>query len=156
MGAQLYGYLPYSDRPAGKKQQEWYPIKGIYQTDGSLVLKVDTELELDAGNIYISNLKVGSVDQTKTNTRFLKTLDDGTIVTISNPTQFYRPADIDDKGPGNVSYYGFTDINGNWYILEEDLSVTPNTYRYAKGSANYPANFIGRAGLTYGYFYNIF
>lgn len=160
MGSQLFAYVPYPTRPASKKQQEWWPVKGEYQPDGTVLLKVDTELELDAGNIYINNLKVGSVDQTKTNVRFLKVLDDGTVVTMSNPTQFYRIADTDDPTTGNnsgVNYYGFTDLDGNWYILKEDLTGATGTYRYIKGATNYSTNWTNRGTLVgWDYFHNIF
>ena len=149
--ADLYGqYIE-----AGKPEQ-WRPIAAEKLPDGRWALKVDTELELDAANIYISNIKVGSVDQTKTNVRYLKVLDDGTVVAMANPTEFYKIADIDDNGPGNISYYGAIDVNGNWYILKEDRSVSPNTYRYAVGTSDYPTNFNNRALLSYGYFYDKF
>ena len=83
-------------------------------------------------------------------------MDDGTVVAMANPTQFYKYADVDDQGVGNISYYGAVDVDGNWFIMKEDRSVTPNTYRYFKGSSGYPAAFVARAGLAYDYFYNIF
>jgi len=148
---QVYGQAHETGKP-----ETWRPIAAEQLPDGRWALKVDTELSLDSGNIYISNIKVGSVDQTKANVRYLKVLDDGTVVAMSNPTQFYKIADVDDQGAGNVSYYGYVDVDGNWYILEEDRSVSPNTYRYFKGSTSYPTNWTGRAGLAYDYFYNIF
>jgi len=140
---------------AGKPEQ-WRPIAAEKLPDGRWALKVDTELSLDSANIYISNIKVGSVDQTKTNVRYLKVLDNGTVVAMSNPTQFYKIADVDDNGPGNISYYGYVDVDGGFYILKEDRSVTPNTYRYFKGDSGYPANWAARAAKTYQYFYEVF
>jgi hypothetical protein len=150
-GGQIYGHYIETGKP-----ETWRPIAAKKLDDGRYVLMVDTELELDAANIYISNIKVGSTDQTKANIRYLKVLDDGTVVTMSNPTQFYKVSDVDDQGAGNISYYGYTDVDGNWYILEEDRSVSPNTYRYAVGTSDYPTNWTNRAGLSYGYFYDKF
>jgi hypothetical protein len=139
--------------------RDFHPLECKKRPDGTYVLIVDTELELDAGNIYISNIKVGSLNQSSSNLRYLKVLDDGTVVTVSNPTQFYRVADTDDPDTGNVSginYYGFVDVDGAWYIMREDLTGATATYRYTKGSTNYATNWTGRAGLTYDYFFNIF
>lgn len=154
MSSQLFAFVPSANRPAGKEQVEWWPVKGELQADGTVLLKIDSELELDASNIFINNLKVGSTDQTKTNVRFLKVLDDGTVVVVSKPTDLYKITDIDDVNP--VKYYGFTDVLGGWYILKEDLSVTPNTYRYAVGSSDYPNSWTNRATQSYDYFYNKF
>jgi hypothetical protein len=58
----------------------------------------------------------------------------------------YRISDIS----GN--YYGFTKADGAWYIME----FTGSTARYIKGDSDYTTSWTGRAGLTYGYFYDIF
>jgi len=142
------------------KPETWRPIAAEKLPDGRYALKVDTELSLDAANIYISNIKVGSVDQTKTNVRYLKVLDDGTVVAMSNPTQLYKVADTDDPETGNnsgINYFGFVDVNGNWYILKEDLTGATASYRYIKGSSGYPTNWTNRVSLVgWDYFYNIF
>ena len=150
-GSQLEGFLiePGSSRV-------FHPLSCKKLDDGRYVLMVDTEMELTPDNIYISNIKVGSVDQTKTNVRYLKVLDNGVVIAVSNPSQFYKIADVDDNGLGNISYYGFVDVDGGFYILKEDLSVSPNTYRYAVGSSNYSSNWTNRASLTYSYFYEVF
>jgi len=95
------------------KPETFRPIAAKKLDDGTgrYVLMVDTELALDAANIYISNIKVGSTDQTKANVRYLKVLDNGVVVTISNPTQFYKIADVDDNGAGSISYYGYIDVD---------------------------------------------
>lgn len=66
----------------------------------------------------------------------------------------YKVADVDDAAA--VKYYGFVDAVGGWYILEEDKSVTPNTYRYVKGDSDYLANWGNRTTQPYDYFYNVF
>jgi len=142
------------------KPETWRPIAAERLPDGRWALKVDTELSLDAGNIYISNLKVGSVGQTKTNVRYLKVLDNGTVVAMANSTQSYKVADTDDPQTGNhsgINYYGSVDVDGNWYILKEDLTGATGAYRYLKGSGGYATNW-GNRGILVGwdYFYNIF
>lgn len=61
----------------------------------------------------------------------------------------YLICDSDDTGA--VKYYGFEDVEGRWYILKEDTSVSPKTYRLTKGNSGYSTNFTNRASLTYGY-----
>lgn len=66
----------------------------------------------------------------------------------------YRVSDVDDAS--SVKYYGFVRANGYWYILKEDTSVAPKTYRYVQGLSNYTSQWTDRASLTYGYFNDIF
>lgn len=66
----------------------------------------------------------------------------------------YVIADKDDDASPN--YYGFTDKEGNWYIMRETISSGADTYRYTKGESNYDTNWTNRASLTYDYFYNVF
>lgn len=66
----------------------------------------------------------------------------------------YHISDIDDAS--TVKYYGFVDADGNWYIMKEDTSVSPKTYRYVSGNVDYTTNFTDRASLSYNYFYGIF
>ena len=73
--SQLYGHL----KEVGNTN-DFHPLEATKQADGTYILKVDTELTLDAGNISITNLRVGSTDQTAANAKFLKTLADGTVV----------------------------------------------------------------------------
>lgn len=61
------------------KTGDWHPLAATKLPDGSYILKVDTELTLDGANISITNLKVGSTDQTATNAKYLKTDVDGTV-----------------------------------------------------------------------------
>lgn len=59
----------------------------------------------------------------------------------------------DQDVAGDPLYYGFTDNDGNWYILQQN--VANNTFRYCRGLKNstgftaYATNWTGRAGLTY-------
>lgn len=72
--AQLYGHLKEDG-----KTTDFHPLEATKQPDGTYILKVDTELTLDGANISITNLKVGSTDQTATNATYLKTDVDGTV-----------------------------------------------------------------------------
>jgi len=140
---------------------KWKPIEAVLQPDGTYHLAVDTEIALDSANINISNLKVGSVDQTSNTLRYLKVEDDGTLVTVSMPLDSYDVIDTDDgfdeSNPG-VNYYGYADTDENWYIKEETVTAvgTPNTYRVFKGSGNYATAFANRTGHAYDYYFNIF
>lgn len=67
-----------------------------------------------------------------------------------HPTDGYNISQIDDSAP---AYYGFTNKDGAWFIMQEDSS---GTYRYAKGASSFPTNWTGRAGLSYDYFHNVF
>lgn len=62
----------------------------------------------------------------------------------------YQPADSDEVT--TTKYYGFLDIDGNWYIFRD----TGDTYRYVKGDSDYSTNWTNRASLTYDYYNNIF
>lgn len=79
-------------------------------------------------------------------------VDAATLVGQQDTLAHYKINDIDDAG--TPVYYGFTDKDENWYILEENS--LNNTYRYAKGANDYATNWTARAGLSYDYFYNIF
>jgi len=72
--AQLYGHLKEVGNP-----NDFHPLEATKQPDGTYILKVDTELTLDGANISITNLKVGSTDQTAANATYLKTDADGTV-----------------------------------------------------------------------------
>ncbi len=65
-------------------------------------------------------------------------------------TDEYKISDLDSSGA--TQYFGFTDKDGNWYILE----LTSSTARYIKGTTGYTTNWTGRAGLSYDYAYTIF
>lgn len=89
----------------------------------------------------------------------------GDEVTATNPVPVYTTDVLEkyriaDQATGTTNYYGFTDKDANWYILQEN-TVT-GTYRYATPAiqspsvANYPAAWTGRTGLDYGYLYEAF
>ncbi len=70
----------------------------------------------------------------------------------SPTTNGYSISEIDD---GNaVTYYGFINSSGSWLIMREDIETT--SFRYAKGSSNFPNNWSSREQLTYDYYYKLF
>lgn len=90
--------------------------------------------------------------------------DTGVQTAITDQLNNYQVADV-DKPITSVNYYGFLDKEGNWYILKEDKSANPNTYRFVKGTGSgaglrYETATTGawatRASLTYDYFHNVF
>jgi hypothetical protein len=66
------------------------------------------------------------------------------------PTDGYNISQLDDSSP---AYYGYTDKDGNWYIIKED---SDGNYRYANGSSSFSTNWTNRASLSYGYFEDTF
>lgn len=67
------------------------------------------------------------------------------------PTDGYQISDIDY---GNITFYGYTKKNGNWFITKEDTEV--GSFRYTKGGSDFPSNWANREHLKYDYFHNVF
>lgn len=78
---------------------------------------------------------------------------DGTVVRLSKGTVLapYSINDVDKPGT-DINYYGFEDEIGRWYILKEDKTSNPNSYRYAAGASDYATAWTGRAGQSYNTF----
>lgn len=79
-----------------------------------------------------------------------ETADYGKIFATEDITAKYKISDIDDSAA--TKYFGFTDLDGNWFIM----SLTATEARYIKGAAGYTVSWAGRTGLTYDYFYITF
>lgn len=69
-------------------------------------------------------------------------------------TDRYKASDVD--APGTTNYYGFVSAQGAWYVLQEVISGTSSTYRFASGTSDYSTNWTNRASLTYDYYHNTF
>ena len=69
----------------------------------------------------------------------------------SSPLDGYNIAEIEDS---TISFYGFTNKNGFWYILRVD-TVT-GSFRYARGDSNFPRGWNNRETLEYDYYNDIF
>lgn len=71
----------------------------------------------------------------------------GTLVRKQNdPLDGYKITEI------NGAYFGFTKVDGSWYILWNNSGA----WRYLKGSADFSTAWTNRIGAGYDYFYNIF
>ncbi|BCX15082.1 MAG: hypothetical protein KatS3mg088_765 [Patescibacteria group bacterium] len=66
------------------------------------------------------------------------------------PTDGYKISRIDD---GTPAYYGFTNKDGEWFIMKEDSS---GNYTYAVGSTDFASNWTNRASLSYGEYFEKF
>jgi len=58
--------------------------------------------------------------------------------------QNYFISDIDESD-ADIKFYGYKDVNNNWYIMQE---TSGTTYRYAS-SGIYASNWIDRSGIGY-------
>lgn len=67
-----------------------------------------------------------------------------------HPTDGYKISRIDDSTP---AYYGFTNKDGEWFIMKEDSS---GNYTYAVGTSSFSTNWANRASLTYGEYFEMF
>jgi len=135
--------------PAAGDTTRWRNIGAVQRPDGSWALQVDTELVLDGASVAISNIKVGSTSQSSATLRYLKTLDDGTVVIAENdPMYGFKAARAQDAG-AYPYYYGMLNEDGDWIIIRESRSSSVSTYEYAKGSGSFSTNWNNRAGLTY-------
>lgn len=69
----------------------------------------------------------------------------------SQPMDGFRISEIDDN---LISFYGYTDKDGSWYVLRIDTDT--GSFRYARGDSNFPGNWNNRENLNYDYFNNVF
>jgi len=61
-----------------------------------------------------------------------------------------------NSGDSNITYYGFLNRYGEWYLMSQTTSGTAVAYRYLRGSSDYTTNWAAREALTYDYFNTIF
>lgn len=135
----------------------WRNIGATQRTDGSWALQVDTELVLDSGDISIANIKVASTNQTTASLRYIKSLDDGTVVVtnLDDPFAGYKGARAIDAG-AYPHYFGLVNDNEDWIIIEESRSGNESTYLYFTGSGSFTTAWTNRGAHAYDEFYNIF
>jgi len=73
--AQLYGCLYEAGIPGDFK-----PLACVKLADGTYVLRTEVvELSIDSITLEVNNIQVGSTDNSKDNTTYLKTKSDGTV-----------------------------------------------------------------------------
>lgn len=69
----------------------------------------------------------------------------------NQPTDGYRISEVDDN---IITFYGFTNKDGAWFIMKEDTET--GSFRYARGISNFPSSWTNRENLKYDYFNNAF
>lgn len=69
------------------------------------------------------------------------------------PTDGYQISDF-STNENNITFYGFTRKNGNWFIMKEDPQT--GSFRYVRGNIDFPVNWTNRERLIYDYFHNVF
>lgn len=69
----------------------------------------------------------------------------------ATPTDGYKISEVED---GTVSYYGFINKGGNWFIMKGDTNT--GAFRYTRGASNFSDNWKNRKGLKYDYFDKVF
>lgn len=151
--SQLQGFSPVPG-----DTNRWHPIGASQLPDGSWAIKCDTELVLDAANVSISNIKVGSINQTVSGSRWIKTLDDGTLVTVSgttNPLDGFSGARSQNIG-AFPHFFGFVDTVENWIIVRQSRTGTEDTFEYVSGIGNFVINWGSRATLPYNEYFDEF
>ena len=68
-----------------------------------------------------------------------------------NPLDKYHISDYKtDSSDSNITYWGYIDKEGNWYIQRQNM--TTGEYRYTQGTKDYIAEYGRRESLTYAYF----
>jgi len=72
--------------------------------------------------------------------------------TQATAMESYKIAEIDD---GVISYYGFVNDTGDWFIMREDTKTS--SFRYTKGgNKSFSENWNNRKNLKYDFYYNLF
>lgn len=74
-----------------------------------------------------------------------------TSAVSTSPTDAYNISEIDE---GAVSFYGFINKDGGWFIMKGDTDT--GSFRYVKGDSDFPGNWNNRENLKYDYFHEVF
>ena len=69
----------------------------------------------------------------------------------ASPTEGYNISEIDDD---LISYYGFINKQGGWFIMKGDTNT--GSFRYTKGGSDLPNNWKNRKNLKYDYLDKVF
>jgi uncharacterized protein YaiE (UPF0345 family) len=158
--AQLYGCLYEGGIPGDFK-----PLACV-KSGSEYILKVDTELSVDSLTLEINNVQIGSTDNTKDHTTYLKTKADGTVyiegtvtitssgtpkhyngtgmlvaatVTFAGATKHIQIENMDTVKNILVSFDGGT----NWrtvqpgYILDVDCAIATLKIKASADNCNY-------------------
>lgn len=69
----------------------------------------------------------------------------------NQPLDRYTISQMDEN---TISFYGFTDKSGGWYIMK--VNTETGAFRYAKGESDFAGSWNNRENMTYGYFNDVF
>lgn len=69
----------------------------------------------------------------------------------NQPIDGYGISEIDDNV---ISFYGFTNKDGAWYVMKIDIDN--GSFRYSRGESDFPDNWPNRENLKYDYFSTVF
>lgn len=83
----------------------------------------------------------------------IKVVDDAGNVASQSLIEGYEIANRDEN-IGAVSYYGYIDADGNWYIQRENDATGDSDF--VAGTSAYSTNWTGRTGLSYAKFDAVF
>lgn len=71
----------------------------------------------------------------------------------TDPLILYTPADVEDTDSDGADlgtqYFGYTKVDGSWYIRRYIINTVPKTLRFAFGVTDYATNWANRASLAY-------
>ncbi len=74
-----------------------------------------------------------------------------TSAAAASPTDGYNISEVDDN---IISYYGFINKEGHWFIMKGDTDN--GTFRYSRGKSDLSDNWKKRQNLDYDYFNQVF
>ena len=142
-------YASYKDG----NQVRFVPLAVTLDADGLGVLKVDTELSVDALTLNIDNLKVASTDGTVGNAKYIKVDADGTIhITglITGDVEVVQDTYADLKNQGKLVNVAEAIINPATEDKQDDVitKLTLGVPKHYNGTANLIKATITFAGTT--------
>jgi hypothetical protein len=130
--AQLYGCLYEAGIPGDFK-----PLACTKQSDGSFRLVVDTELSVDSLTLEINNIQVGSTDNTKDHTTYLKTKSDGTVYVEGSVTITSSGTPKHANGTANIAVATVTFAATTKHIQIENMDTVKNILVSFDGGTNW-------------------
>jgi hypothetical protein len=127
---------------------------GINDIDKRAFLKLIgiTSFSLFVFSLFNKRAEAAFLGGADTSSTFIKDSDGNNINPAEKqPTDGYQIAEIDDS---EVTFYGFTNKEGAWFIMKEDTDS--GSFRYIRGTINFPTYWSNRLKLKYDYYNNIF
>ncbi|MFC1600645.1 hypothetical protein ACFL25_01040, partial [Patescibacteria group bacterium] len=150
--------VPQSSEQTQSTQEETVHIQkevGITDTDKRDFLKMIGAAGISFFLFSIFNRRTGSMffqEPEKLGSTSLEDASGNKIdPAVCQPTDSYIISEIDES---YVSFYGFINKEGGWYIMKEDPDV--GSFRYTKGETDFTTNWAEREKLNYDYYHNIF